>query len=220
MARDYLSIDIESIKQGVLSNIKEDNGLFKEVHTRFPRHVQNLIIQIRIKHYSIRTEHAYLGWFLRYVKFHQLQDPSQLIEDDISKFLEYLVITRKVSSSTQSQALNAMCFFYKHVLHIEFSENIAFIRSKKPKRLPVVLSKSEIRSLFANIDEGAHKLMAQLLYGCGMRLMECVRLRVLDVDFSYEQIMVREAKGKKDRVVPMPKKIVFDLRKQIERVKK
>ncbi|MDH5396161.1 MAG: integron integrase [Gammaproteobacteria bacterium] len=144
-----------------------------------------------------------------------MEDPSTLGENDIIAYLEYLVFKRKVSSSTQSQALNALIFFYKKVLGYEMSDAIEFTRSKKPKRLPVVLSKNEINHFLSSMDVSIHSLMANLVYGCGMRLMECMRLRILDVDFDYQQIMIREAKGKKDRVVPIPKKLIERLKRQI-----
>jgi integron integrase len=128
-------------------------------------------------------------------------------------------MNRKVSGSTQGQALNALIFFYKHVLQRELNEHIEFPHSKKPRRLPVVLTRDEIKQVFAHLENPTQRLMANLLYGCGMRLMECVRLRVLDVDFGYQQIVIREAKGKKDRVVPIPQRLIEDLQNQIETVK-
>jgi len=217
VARDYQEIDIESITQGVLSEGKKEKGLFSLVFQQYPEYVRNLIVQIRLKHYSIRTEKSYLGWLLRYIKFHAMKDPVSLVDVDVIKFLEYLVIERKVSSSTQAQALSSLVFFYKNVLQKDMSEDLQFVKSKKPKRLPVVLSHAEIKNLLNNIDGSVHALMAKLLYGCGMRLMECVRLRVMDVDFDYQQIMVREAKGKKDRVVPIPKTVMDALKQQIEK---
>lgn len=218
LARDYQKIDITSIVEGDLVSGKKDKGLFQQIFKQYPGHVRNLIIKIRLKQYSIRTEQSYLGWLLRYIKFHEMKDPVILNESHVSLFLEYLVIDRKVSSSTQSQALNALFFFYKNVLEKEMSEDLQFVRSRKPKRLPVVLSRAEIKSLFNHIDGEPQTLMAKLLYGCGMRLMECVRLRVLDVDFDYQQIMIREAKGKKDRVVPIPKTLIETLKQQIEKI--
>ncbi|GMR16480.1 MAG: integron integrase IntIA [Gammaproteobacteria bacterium] len=157
---------------------------------------------------------------MRFLSFHNMKDPADLTEKDIESYLEYLVFKRKVSSSTQTQALNALVYFYKSVLARELSDCIEFTRSKKPKRLPVVLSTKEISEFISLIgNESVHSLMVHLLYGCGMRLMECVRLRILDVDFDYQQILVREAKGKKDRVVAMPKKLSERLKKQIEAVK-
>ena len=219
LARDYQSIDIESIEQGLLAQNEKEKSLFAAVYRQYPAHIRNLIVQLRLEQCSIRTERAYLGWFLRYVKFHSLKDPASLGDAAISKFLEYIVIQRKCASSTQGQALSALIFFYKHVLKREICDDLAFARSKKPKRLPVVLSRDEVHVLFNNIQPGSLLLMAKLLYGCGMRLMECVRLRVLDVDFDYQQILIREAKGKKDRVVPLPNTVIDDLRTQIETVR-
>ena len=125
-----------------------------------------------------------------------------------------------MSGSTQAQTLNAIIFFYKKVLAREVSDNIQFARSSKPKRLPVVLTSTEVMQLFNGIKNLTYKLMANLLYGCGMRLMECVRLRVLDLDFGYQQILVRNTKGKKDRVVPIPRRLVEALQNQIEKVKR
>ncbi len=196
------------------------DSAFKLVKTQYPEHLNDLINKIRCKHYSIRTEQAYVGWFVRFVIYHSMLDPVNFTQEHIAAYLDYLVINRKVSASTQAQALNALVFFFKQVLKFEFGDEIVFKRSKKPKRLPVVLSPFEMVSLLDNIDAPKQKLMANLLYGCGMRLMECVRLRVLDVDFDYQQIFVRQAKGNKDRVVPIPNKIVEDISLQIEEVKK
>ena len=215
IARESENIDIGSITNGLLSKTYS-NGSFNAIFKKYPYLVQSLVKEIRLRHYSIRTEHTYLDWFLRFVKFHSLKNPTELDHVAISEFLEYLVIKRQVSSSTQSQALNALIFFYKHVLHKEFTDAIEFTRSKKPRRLPVVLSTNEVKLLFKKMDHPTHRLMANLLYGCGMRLMECIRLRILDVDFDYKQILIREAKGKKDRVVPIPQKLINDLKHQIQ----
>lgn len=211
---DTEKIDINTITDGLLARSYR-NGSFNSVFKRYPQLIYSLVKEIRLRHYSIRTEQAYLDWFLRYVKFHSLKDPGDLDNTSISDFLEHLVIKREVSSSTQSQALNALIFFYKHVLHKEFEDSIEFARSKKPRRLPVVLSKNEVKMLFGVMESSCQRLMANLLYGCGMRLMECIRLRILDVDFDYRQIVIREGKGKKDRVVPIPEKLISDLKHQI-----
>jgi len=156
---------------------------------------------------------------LRYIRFHSFKDPLHLSNQNIVAFLDHLVVNRQVSSSTQSQALNALIFFYKHVLNTNFSEELNFIRSKKPKHLPVVLSKQEVSTLFSYIKGGTQQLMVNLLYGCGLRLMECIRLRVLDIDFDYQQILIRNAKGKKDRVVPLPRRLTIPLQQQLTRIK-
>ena len=218
--KDFSSDDLKRLKESLNEKNDSSKGLFKKVFAYYPEYIERLIKSIRLQHYSIRTEEAYLGWFMRFLSFHNMKDPAELMEKDIETYLEYLVFKRKVSSSTQSQALNALVYFYKSVLSRELSDCIEFTRSKKPKRLPVVLSVNEINKLFSLVgDESIHSLMVNLLYGCGMRLMECVRLRILDIDFDYQQILVREAKGKKDRVVPMPKKVMERLKQQIELVK-
>jgi len=211
-------IDTEWLKHDLQSNSDNKSELFSRVYDEFPHYIERLICEIRLRKYALRTEQAYLGWLLRYLSFHHFCDPANLSEIKIKQYLEYLVIQRKVSSSTQAQALNALVFFYKHVLLKDVSDNIEFARSRKPKRLPVVLSRDEVKSLFAELDVGIQLLMAKLLYGCGMRLMECIRLRVLDIDFEYKQIIIRQAKGNKDRVVPMPLQLVDDLRAQLDKV--
>jgi len=208
---DMGSIDLEALG----SYNKE---LLQQVLDRYPSYVQDLIKVIRVKHYSIRTEKAYLNWLLRFIRFHEMKDPASFSENDISLFLSDLVIKKQVSSSTQSQALNALIFFYKQVLKLQLSDEICFARSKRPRKLPVVLSKSEVEHLFVKLEVGTRSLMAGLLYGCGLRLMECIRLRVLDVDFDYHQILVRDGKGKKDRVVPIPVLLMDKLREQISKV--
>ena len=218
VSRDYQPIDLDSLSEGYLLEYNKNNTLFKEIFKRYPQPIQKLITQIRLHHYSIRTEQAYVSWLLRFIRFHACTDPLQLGEADISRFLEYLVVKRGVASSTQTQALNALVFFYKQVLERELSNDIGFVRSQKPRRLPVVLSRDEVQRLFNHIESPTHRLMANLLYGCGMRLMECVRLRVLDIDFAYQQIIVREAKGKKDRVVPIPARLIEKLQAHLARV--
>ena len=219
LARDYQSIDPEKGNQKYFDEEDKESSLYKRVFKRFPEHLTNFITQIRIRHYSIRTERAYLGWLLRYISFYSFQDPAELTPDHIARYLEHLVIRKKVSGSTQSQALNGLIFFYKQVLQREMNEKIQYTHSKKPRRLPTVLTVKEIKQLFEKIENPTQQLMANLLYGCGMRLMECIRLRVLDVDFGYQQILVRNTKGKKDRVVPIPNRLTEMLESQIEKIK-
>lgn len=197
----------------------DDAGLYKRVAEQHPETIEAFISRIRSRHYSIRTEKSYLGWLTRYIAFHSMADPATLSEEHIARFLEHLVVQRKVSSSTQGQALSALVFFYKRVLERELSDNIQFAYSRKPRRLPVVLTRDEIQRLFEHIENPTHSLMAGILYGCGLRLMECIRLRVLDIDIGYSQILVRDAKGKKDRVAPIPKKLSGKLEQQIEKVR-
>jgi integrase len=197
-----------------------DDGVVKKVRAAFPDYFNRLITEIRVKQYSIRTEHSYEAWIARFIAFHSLRDPAILEGNAVGAFLEYLVIKRGVASSTQSQALCAIVFLYKHVLKIDIGNFGDFAHSRKPRHLPVVLSRQEIQALLSKIESATYKLMANLLYGSGLRLMECVRLRIFDVDCEYHQITVRDGKGNKDRVVTLPQSLAKTLRKQIEFVTK
>ena len=183
--------------------------------------VQRLKAEIRRRHYSIRTEQAYVSWLVRYLAFHGSNDPRQMGPTEVVAFLEYLAVHRGVSASTQNQALNALVFVYDQVLAQSLGTLEAFSRAKRPRTLPVVLSRPEVtRLLKAMDDDTTVALMAGLLYGSGLRLMECVRLRVHDLDFDYRQIVVRDAKGRKDRVVPLPERYREALTQHLGRVKK
>ena len=185
---------------------------------RFAKLFDRLATEIRTRQYSVRTEQAYSDWAVRFLVFSSAQSEQDITVDKISSFLEYLVVKRNVAANTQSQALNALVFVFKHVLKIPLDENIDFPRAKKPKRLPVVLSRGEVGDLLNGISHDLHRLMASLMYGAGLRLMECVRLRVFDIDFDYGQVVVRAGKGNKDRVVPLPEKLKKDLTSQIAKV--
>jgi len=141
-------------------------------------------------HYSIRTERTYSDWIKRYILFHNKRHPKEMGAPEVEAFLTYLAVNKNVSSSTQNQALNAILFLYRDVLYVELPWLNHVRRAKKPEKIPVVYTKDEIKTIMANLD-GVHWLMAQLLYGAGLRLMESVRLRVKDVDFGYRQIAVR-----------------------------
>ena len=172
---------------------------------------------LRIKHYSYRTEESYVQWVRRFILFHKKRHPAEMGAPEIKAFLAYLARERNVSASTQNQALSAILFLYREVLHKEI-EPILLSNAKRPERLPTVLSRKEVHRLL-NSMHGTHKLMAQLLYGSGLRLMECLRLRIKDVDFDYKTITVCDGKGEKDRVVPLPETVIPALRHQIERVR-
>jgi integron integrase len=169
---------------------------------------------IRTKHYSIRTERAYLDWTRRFILFHGKRHPRQMGDTEIGEFLTYLAVQRNVAASTQNQALNALVFLYRNVLGQPLGENINGVRVKKPRKLPVVLSRQEIRSLLRNVD-GNYWLPACLLYGSGLRLMECMRLRVQDLEFSRRAILVRNGKGGKDRVVTLPDSLMEPLQQHL-----
>jgi integron integrase len=172
---------------------------------------------IRRKHYSLRTEATYIDWIKRYIFFHQKRHPEEMGAPEMEQFLNYLAVKRQVAASTQNQALSALVFLYREVLHKEFEWMEKLERAKKPARLPVVLTELEVRQLMANLD-GRNWLMASLLYGAGLRLMECVRLRVKDVDFQYRQITVRDGKGGKDRVTMLPESSIEPLKQHLKRV--
>ena len=172
---------------------------------------------IRTKHYSIRTEETYVSWIKRFILFHGKRHPKELGPKEISAFLTHLAVDRKVAASTQNQAFNALLFLYRNVLKMEFGEIKDVERAKKPQRMPVVFTKEEIKVIIDQLD-GYKWIMAQLMYGSGLRVMECVRLRVKDIDFGYRQILVRDGKGQKDRVTMLPGIIAGPLKMHLEKV--
>jgi integron integrase len=172
---------------------------------------------LRMKHYSYRTEQAYLDWVRRYILFHHKRHPSTMGAEEIRAFLAHLASDRHVAASTQNQALSAILFLYREVLHQDI-ESILLTGAKRSERLPTVLTREEVGHVLSQLT-GTHKLMAQLLYGAGLRLMECVRLRVKDLDFEYKTITVRDGKGEKDRITPMPDSLNTSLQRQVERVR-
>lgn len=173
---------------------------------------------IRLKHYSIKTEKTYLHWIMRYLAFHDNCDPKDLTSQEIEAFLSHLAVNLKVSASTQKQAFNALLFLYREVLKKELGESINAIRAKKPARLPTVMTKEETAKVIAAVPAD-HQLMVKLIYGSGLRLMECLRLRVKDVDFGNNQILIRDAKGMKDRITVLPDSLKPLIQEHLERVK-
>jgi integron integrase len=173
---------------------------------------------MRFKHYSLRTERTYREWIKRYIFFHGKRHPREMGAFEVERFLSDLATNRKVAASTQNQAFNALLFLYREVLHQELGELGQVERAKRPERLPVVLTREEVDRLLAGMS-GTFQLMAKLLYGTGMRLMECVRLRVKDVDFGQNQVVMREGKGFKDRVTMLPGGVKAPLAEHLKRVK-
>lgn len=173
---------------------------------------------IRTRHYSIRTEQVYLGWIRQFILFHGKRHPRELGEAEVSAFLTWLAVRRNVAPSTQNQALNALVFMYRHVMGRPLGDILDAVRAKRPERLPVVLTRAEVRRLFQALD-GPHWLPACLLYGSGLRLMECLRLRVKDLDFEHRSITVRGGKGGKDRVVVLPDPCIAPLQRHLEAVR-
>jgi integron integrase len=173
---------------------------------------------LRYYHYAYRTEQSYCSWILQYIKFYgDKTHPKDMGKHEIERFLSHLAEKKNVAVATQKQALNALIFLYKRVLDVDLGDGIAPTRSKRRKILPTVFTQEEVSKILANMN-GKHKLMAQLLYGCGLRLMECIRLRVKDVDFGQGKIFVRNAKGGKDRSVNLPESVRSQLKKQIDAV--
>jgi integron integrase len=172
---------------------------------------------IRTRHYSRRTETAYVRWIVRFILYHGKKHPEEMGETEITEFLSSLAVRDRVASATQAQALSALLFLYRHVLRKELSWMEGIVRAKAPKKLPVVLSRDEVRAVLRQLN-GVHLLVAILLYGAGLRLMECIRLRVKDVDFTRNQIVVRVGKGGNDRLTMLPAGIKTDLRRHLERV--
>ena len=175
--------------------------------------------KLRAGHYSRRTEEAYLGWIRRFIRFHGGRHPRELREPAVAAFLEDLAGRGQVSASTQNQALNALVFLYAHVLEQKLGALGEFARAQRPRRVPVVLSREEARALVGELD-GSMRLIGELLYGCGLRLLEGLRLRVKDVDFARRQIVVRGGKGDKDRVTMLPVSLAERLREHLEGVRR
>jgi len=180
-----------------------------------PRLLDRVREAIRVRHYSLRTEQSYIQWIRRFILFHDKRHPDAMGEPEISAFLSHLAVDRKVSASTQNQALSAILFLYQKVLEHKLDWLDDVVRAKRPRRLPVVLTQNEAGALLAEIS-GINGLIARLLYGTGMRQMECLRLRVKDVDFHYRQIHVRSGKGDKDRVTILPDRLRDDLKTQMK----
>ena len=182
-----------------------------------PRLLDRVREALRVRHYSLRTEVAYVDWVRRFVLFHGKRHPREMGVPEIESFLSHLALDRKVSGSTQNQAKAALLFLYKHVLELELPW-LEVVQAKGARRLPVVLSAAEVQRLLDRV-EGSCQLVARLLYGTGMRLMEGLRLRVKDVDFARRAILVREGKGAKDRLTMLPEALVEPLQAHLLRVK-
>jgi integrase len=168
-----------------------------------PKLLDRVRWHLRLKHYSIRTEQAYTDWIRRYILFHGKRHPEEMGEEEIAEFLTYLAVEKHVAASTQNQALSALLFLYQQVLDrkLDFIDKVE--RVKRPPKIPVVFTRAEARAVLAQL-KGDYRLMVHLLYRSGLRLLECLRLRVKDIDFGYRQITVRESKGMRERVTSSP----------------
>lgn len=173
---------------------------------------------IRMRHYSLRTEKSYIQWIRRFVCYHGKVHPGQLGEAAIGQYLSYLAMEKNVSSATQNQALCAIVFLYKHVLNMELGDFGELVWAKKPKRIPVVLTQQEVKAVFNRLH-AVPWIIANLLYGAGLRLNECLRLRVKDIDFEYHQLAIYDAKGAKSRRTPLPQSVVIPLKTHLIKVK-
>ena len=183
-----------------------------------PRLLDQVRDALCVRHYSLRTESSYLQWIKRFILFHKKRHPRDMGEQEITAFLTYLAVDKHVAASTQNQALAAILFLYKHVLEQELGWLDDVIRAKRSVHVPEVLSPDQVRRLLGQLD-GIYQVVARLLYGTGMRLMEAIRLRVQDVDFHYRQITVRDGKGHKDRVTVLPDSMIQPLQAHLVRVK-
>ena len=173
---------------------------------------------MRVQNYAIRTENAYVDWIKRFILFNDKRHPVEMGEQEVAEFLTHLAVNRNVAPATQSQALNALVYLYAKVLSRPMGEITGIVRPKKKQKIPVVLSQVEVRDLLSKL-EGLHWLVACLLYGSGLRLMEGIRLRVKDIDFDRLSITVKNGKGGKDRVVTLARELVVPLQRHLESVK-
>lgn len=185
---------------------------------RSPRLLDQVRNAIRVRHYSTRTERAYVEWIRKYILFHGKTHPAQLEARHVGAFLSYLAVERNVAASTQNQALCAIVFLYRNVLEIELDQISNLVYAKKPQRLPEVFSKDEVRRVLKQM-KGIHATMAWLMYGAGLRLGECVGLRVADLDFGNQRIVVRDGKGRKDRVTILPTSQIKSLKSHLKQTK-
>ncbi|WP_047533843.1 integron integrase [Methylotenera sp. N17] len=183
-----------------------------------PKLLEQVAARMRVKHYSLRTEKSYVDWIKRYIWHHGKRHPKDLGAAEVEAFLSHLAVTRNVSASTQNQAKSAILFLYKEVLGVQLPWLDNVTQAKAPKRLPVVLTRDEVQALLNRLD-GTMWLLVSLLYGSGLRLMECLRLRVKDVDLARCEILVREGKGFKDRVTMLPKSLIEPLKQHLLKVK-
>jgi integron integrase len=184
-----------------------------------PRLLARLREALRLRHYSIRTEQAYVEWTRRFIHFHALRHPASLGAVEVQAFLTHLAVDRSVASPTQNQAKSALLFLYREVLGVQLPWLDDIVGAKLPRRLPVVLTPSEVRSLLSQLSAGTMGLLGALLYGTGMRLLEALRLRVKDLEFERREIVVRDGKGAKDRVTVLPENLVLPLQAQLSRVR-
>lgn len=197
--------------QGTLTRASQPPGPPK------PKLLDRVRLAIRARHYSPRTEEAYVGWIKRFIFFHDKRQPSDMGGKEVTRFLSSLALDGRVAASTQNQALSALLFLYREVLQQQLPWLDGVVHAKRPIRLPVVLARDEVQAVLARLH-GTSRLMGTILYGAGLRVLECCRLRVKDVDFASKQIIVRNGKGDKDRVTLLPGVASSDLARHLEAV--
>lgn len=200
--------DREGRKTAPIPNSNQSDG---------PKLLDRLRESLRSRHYSRRTEETYCQWVKRFIYFHGVRHPREMAEPEINAFLTHLAVKGKVSASTQNQALCALLFLYRHVLGREVGDLGDVIRARKPKHLPVVMTREEVKAVLAHMASDKW-LMASLMYGAGLRLMECLRLRVQDIDVSRNEILVRDGKGAKDRITMLPESLKAPLQEHLKKV--
>ena len=194
------------------------NAQIRRFRTHVGPHAESFVKTLRLRRMAIRTEQAYEQWLTRFFQFHRWRPLDEISNEHLTAYLEHLAVNRGVSASTQRVALNALVFFFREVLGHDVNDAVAFTRAAPKRRVPVVLTQDEVRLLLGKLN-GQTRLMAALMYGTGMRLMECMRLRVQDVDFGFQQITIRQGKGGKDRIVPLPTRLQAGLAKHLDGVK-
>lgn len=207
---------METISKSVPFRI--DSGGKNGIDPGSPKLIDQVRHALRTRHYSYATEKSYIQWIKQYIYFHNITHPKDLEEEHIGQFLTHLAVKKKVSSSTQNQVLCAVVFLYKQVLKKDLGDFGPLVRAKKPKKIPVVFTRDEVKVIMDHLT-GTYWIMAMLLYGVGLRLRECLQLRVKDIDFHYNQITIRDAKGEKDRLVPLPQKLKVTLQEHLKKVK-
>jgi len=208
----------EANSEPILSNPLSRYPRITPAPVQKPKLLDRLSEALRSRHYSRRTEQSYCHWVKRFIYFHNIRNPAEMAEPEINAFLTHLAVKEKVSASTQNQALSALLFLYRHVLGREIGDLGELIRARKSRHIPVVMTREEVKAVLANLA-GDKWLMASLMYGCGMRLMECLRLRIQDIDFARNEILIRDGKGAKDRITMLPESLKTPLQDHLKKVK-
>ena len=216
----YVEQYLKKPLQQITSSAKElgSNSVSQRGSLSWGQVLQEAKNLIRLRHYSLSTEKTYLGWMTRFKTYVRDREPHLLEANDVKKYLTHLALRGRVSASTQNQAFNALLFLCRHILHVEMDDLTSVARAKRKLSLPAVLSRDEVKKLLSFLA-GPYLLMAQLMYGCGLRLTECLRLRIKDIDFGKDLLMVRSGKGEKDRALMIPEKIREELAKHVASVK-